>query len=264
MKKILFISIITMVTAIGCTPFKMTVSDELKTNNDEYSVKGRNGTRIKQKISFGEYSSTNIKRSWTKGNSSRSGIGYYETNRMEWVNIISTEYINRKQTIRFNLSDGKNRSEVYCVSRFNAKDLEIGRNPNSILNIGMDILGVGGRSSSNYYVQVFAGEKDNRPWEMVIDNQLSQARPKEYIGYIAKSPTEYYSIVPVTKLEKNGKSGNILAGSIGFEFRNAQGQAVAAVSLIDNGMVFLGKSSAEERFLLANACTALLLQDVIE
>ena len=264
MKKIVAISLSLLILAVSCTPFKMTVSDDLKANNDEYTVKGRNGTRIKQKVSFGGYSTTSIKRSWTKGNSSRFGIGYGGTAQQEWVNIISTEYINKKQTIRFNLVDGNNNSDVYCVSRFNSKDLEIGKSPNSLLNIGMDILGIGGKSSSNYYVQVFASEKDARPWEMVIDNQLSQARPKEYIGYIAKSSTEYYSIVPVTKLEKNGKSGNILAGAIGFEFRNPQGKPVAAVSLIDNGMVFLGRISAEERFLLANACTALLLQDVIE
>ncbi len=99
---------------------------------------------------------------------------------------------------------------------------------------------------------------------MVIDNQLSQAKPKDYTGYLAKSKTEYYSIVPVTKMEIKGKPGNILAGSVGFEFRDAQGRPVAAVSFINKGMVFLGKQTAEERFLLANACTALLLQDVIE
>jgi hypothetical protein len=262
--KVIYTLLLAGIILSSCSPGKMVVSEELKTNKDEYPVKGRNGTRIKQKVTFGEFVTNSVKRSWTRGNSSRSGIGYYETNRMEWVNIISTEYINKKQTIRFELSDGAKLSEVYCVSKFNAKDLEIGRNPNSILNIGMDILGVGGKSSSNYYVQIFTGENEERPWEMVIDNQLSQARPKEYIGYLAKSRNEYYSIVPITKLEQNGKSGNILAGSIGFEFRDSQGKAVAAVSLINNGMVFLGKTSKEERFLLANACTALLLQDVIE
>jgi hypothetical protein len=153
---------------------------------------------------------------------------------------------------------------VYCVSKFNAQDLEIGKNPNSLLNIGMDILGIGGKSTSNYYVQIFSSSSDERPWEMVIDNQLSQARPKEYIGYLAKSKTSYYTIVPVTKLEQNGKSGNILAGSVGFEFRDMNGKAVAAVSLMNKGMVFLAKTTREERFLLANACTALLLQDIIE
>ena len=262
--RVLYTALMASLILIGCTPGKMSVSDELKAGNDEYTVKGKNGTRIKQKLSFGNYATTSIKRSWIKGSQYHNGIGYYEPTRLEWVNIISMEYINRKQTIRFSLADGNNHSDVYCVSRFNARQLEIGHNPNSILNIGMDILGIGGRSSNFYYVQVFASEKDTNPWEMVIDNELTQARPKEYVGYIAKSPTEYYSIVPVTKMEIKGKTGNILAGAIGFEFRDPSGKAVAAVSFINSGMVFLGKVSDDKRFLLANACTALLLQDVIE
>lgn len=191
------------------------------------------------------------------------GLGYMSGEQQEWVNIISTEYINRKQTIRYELSDGQNHSQVFAVSRFNSKDLEIGKNPNSVLNIGMDIFGIGYKSSSMFYVQIFASEKDNRPWEMAIDNEASQARPKKYIGYLAKGKSDYYSIVPVTKAEANGKTGNILAGSVGFEFRDKEGKTKAAVSLIDKGMVYMGKTTAEERFLLANACTALLLQEQI-
>lgn len=247
----------------SCAPMKMSVSDELRSSNDEYSVKGRNGSRIKQKLSFGEYQTSSLKRSWTKGNSARVGFSYTNA-QQEWVNLISMEYIRKRQTVRFELTDGNNVSEVYCVSRFNARELELGKRENSFLNIGMDLLGIGGRSTSTYYVQLHASLSDERPWEMIIDNQASQAKPKEYIGYIAKSRSEYYSIVPVRKLEKNGKSGNILAGSIGYEFRNPQGKPVAAVSLIDNGMVFMGKVDAKERFVLANACAALLLQDEIE
>jgi hypothetical protein len=264
MQKIFYTAVLATLIATSCSTPKMSVSDELKSGNDEYAVKGRNGTRINQKVRFGGYYTTDVNRSWTKGGSAKFGIGYHDA-RQDWVNIISNEYINKRQTIRFNLTDGKKESDVYCVSRFNARDLEIGKSPNSILNIGMDVLGVGGRSSSMYYVQVFTSGKDDRPWEMVIDNQRAQAQPKKYIGYLAKSRNEYYSIVPVNRMEmKNGKSGNTLAGTIGFEFRDAQDKPVAAVSLINNGVVFLGKISDEDRFLLANACTALLLQDEIE
>lgn len=264
MNKIIWTSLIISLFIAGCGTAKMSVSDELKSNNDEYIVKGMNGTRIKQKLSFGEYFTTGIKRSWIRGSSSRFGIATGGPTQDQWVNIISLEYIKRKQTIRFNLTDGTNNSDVYCVSRFNAKELEIGKSPNSLLNIGIDVLGITGRPSDTYYVQIFASGRDDRPWELSIDNYRSQATPKKYVGYLAKSPSEYYSIVPVTRIEKNGKSGNIIAGSIGFEFRDPAGKSVAAVSRLDKGMVFLGKTSVEERFLLANACAALLLQDVIE
>jgi hypothetical protein len=263
MRTIIFSAMVVMLIITGCTSFKMAVNEDLKPVYDEYNVKGRQGILIKQKMSFGEFFTNTVHRSWTKGNSSRFWLGYINPSQQQWINIISVEYINKKQTIRYELNSGGLQSQVYCVSRFNAKDLEIGRNPNSILNIGMDILGVGGRSSSMYYVQIFTSAHDDRPWELALDNQQSQAAPGTYTGYLAKSKDEYYTIVPATKVEMKGKTGNTLMGAIGFEFRNKDGKTVAAVSLIDKGMIYLGKTTAEERFLLANACTALLLQEEI-
>jgi hypothetical protein len=246
----------------ACTPFKMSVSDDLKQDHDEYSVKGRQGILIKQKLGFGEFATTKVKRSWTRGHSSRSGIGYTDAITRDWVNIISMEYIDKKQTMNFSLSDGVRQSDVYCVTRFNAEDLQVGKRENSLLNIGMDIAGIGNLSTSLYYVQLYTGN-DEQPWQLVLDNQATQAKPGKYTGVLAKSRSEYYTIVPVTKLEKNGKSGNTLAGSVGFEIKNPEGRSVAAVSLIDKGMVFLAKVNPEERFLLANLCAALLLQEEI-
>lgn len=262
MKQILSLILIAIFFA-SCSTAKMSVSEELKASHDEYKVKGRQGILIKQKLSFGEFSTSQVKRSWTKGSSLKFGIVSGGTSPEDWVNLISMEYIKRKQTVRFELTDGKLGSAVYCVSRFNARDLEIGKT-NSILNIGMDVLGIGGSSESTYYVQIF-DKQDSRPWEMVIDNQAAQAKAKTYIGYLAKGRDEYYSIVPVRRMENSkGKSGNILAGSIGFEFRDKNDRPVAAVSMIDKGMVFLGKTTREERFLMANASAALLLQQEIE
>ena len=62
---------------------------------------------------------------------------------------------------------------------------------------------------------------------------------------------------------KDGKPAGILFGSVGFEIRNKEGKAVAAVSKIDKGVVYMQGSDEEERFLLANVCAALLMQEVI-
>jgi hypothetical protein len=265
MQRNFYLLLVVAFLSFACGSVKMTVSDDLKANNDEYVVKGKDGTRIKQKLSFGNYYTTGIHRSWVRDRSSKYGIASGNVTDEDYRNIISLTYINRKQTIRYGLTDGNHNSEVFCVSRFNARDLEIGKHPGSILNIGIDLLGITGRPESSYYVQIFENENDIKPWEMMIDNQMSQANPKSYIGYLAKSATEYYSILPVTKMEKvGGKSGNILAGSIGFEFRDPQGRAIAAVSKLDRGMVFLSRVTPSERFLLANACAAILLQDMIE
>ena len=263
MRIILLSALVITIIVTGCASAKMAVSDDLKPAYDEYSVKGRQGILVKQKMSFGEYSTNTVHRSWTKGHYGRTGIGYMDPTRQEWINLISVKYTDKKQTLSYEMNTGTLQSDVYCVSRFNAEDLEIGRNPNSILNIGMDLFGSGVKVSSMYYVQIFASSTENRPWEMVLDNHAAQASPDSYIGRLAKSKDEYYDIVPVRKIEMKGKTGSTFAGSIGFEFRNKYGKTVAAVSLMDKGMVYLGKTTPEERFLLANACTAILLQEVI-
>ncbi len=263
MRPIFFPVLLLCLLAASCSTPKLAVHEDLKPAYDEYAVKGRQGILIKQKMSFGEFATSTVKRSWTKGGESRNGLGYYDAQR-QWINLISETYINRHQTIRFEMTQGSLQSQVYCVSRFNARDLEIGNNPNSILNIGMDLLGAGGDSKSLFYVQLFSSAGDSRPWELVLDNQAAQAKPNEYKGYLAKSKSEYYTLVPTSKMDINGKVGNTLLGAVGFEFRNMAGKTVAAVSLMDRGMIYLAKTSAEERFLLANACAALLLQEQIE
>jgi hypothetical protein len=53
-------------------------------------------------------------------------------------------------------------------------------------------------------------------------------------------------------------------GSAGFEIRNKDGKALAAVSMIDNGVVYLSDISPEEKILLSGVCAALLLQEQID
>jgi hypothetical protein len=62
---------------------------------------------------------------------------------------------------------------------------------------------------------------------------------------------------------KNGKKGILPVGSIGFEIRNKSGMGLAAVPLMDNGKVYISSTDTKERFLLANACTAILLHQTM-
>ena len=259
MKPFLYIFIIIGFLA-GCAPARVALSEGLQ-QHDEYEVKGRQGLLIRQKLAFGPYATTAVKRSWTKGNSARSGFGWNDQ-QGKFVNLISTEYINRKQTVNFSMTDGGNESDVFCASRFQARDLQVGRSDNSLLNIALEIGGIGYSASDLFYVQIFLNNED-QPWQLVLDNAAAQARPKKYTGVIAKSRDEYYTLVPITRMQTKKGTGSILGGSVGYEIQDPAGRAVAAVSLIDKGMVYLGKADARQRFLLANICSAILLQQQI-
>ena len=59
---------------------------------------------------------------------------------------------------------------------------------------------------------------------------------------------------------KNGKTGKMPFGSAGFIIRSKEGKPVAAVSIIDKGVIYLMDADPAERLLLASACTSLLLR----
>ena len=263
MKKYKFFIAITMLV-VGCTPAKMAVEKSNWNNIEEYSVKGRQGLLIKQKLSFGEYRTASIKRSWTKGSSAFAGWTTGRPGYEDYSRIIGVEYSKKKQSVRFELTDNaSHESSAFCVTKVRSKDFVLGNNPNSLFNISLDILGVGDASENLYWIKLYL-KNENHPWEMVLDNEAAQRNSKKYIGVISQSNDRYYTLHPVYALEKkDGKTANMPFGSIGYEIRGKEGKPLAAVSLIDNGVVYFNDISADEKFLMANICTAILLQEEI-
>src|SRR6188768_1358576 len=104
MKKYKFFIAITMLV-VGCTPAKMAVEKSNWNNIEEYSVKGRQGLLIKQKLSFGEYQTSSVKRSWTKGSSAFAGWTTGRPGYEDYSRIIGLEFSMKKQTVRFELTD---------------------------------------------------------------------------------------------------------------------------------------------------------------
>ncbi len=259
MKKLLIVAIGSICLA-SCSAPKMALTSE---GFRELPVKGRNGFLIKQKLTIGELQTSSVKRSWTRGSTTRSGLSIGNPTDPWYENIISMEYNKRKQTMNFQINDAQNNSsEVRCVTKFSSDELFVGNNPNSLLNIGIDLLR-GLSSANSFYSQIFINGQ-SKPWQLLLDNIAMQDKPKTYTGLVAQDKDNYYSLVPVNKmLDKNGVPRKILFGSVGLELRNKEGRAVAAVSFMDNGKVYMNATNKSEEFVLSNICAALLLQQEI-
>ncbi|SMD43296.1 hypothetical protein SAMN00777080_1884 [Aquiflexum balticum DSM 16537] len=264
MKQIIIILFFLTLSA-GCAPANLALLGDDWYGHQKLEVSGRTGILINQKLFFGEFHTPEIRRSWTRGGNSYSGIGFGNYATGEYLNIIGTEYIERKQTIRFDLSDGGLRtSSVFCVSKFQAADLLIG-NDRGILSVGIDLLELKkGNSSSVYFAQIYTPNAAE-PWQLILDNDRAQRHPKTYAGTISMSNGDYYTIYPVSSiLSQNGKALQMPFGSMGLEIRDQSGYPLAAVNLADKGQVYFVRGlDQEERFLMANICTALLLQELI-
>jgi hypothetical protein len=263
--KILSLVLVIIILVQSCTPARMALTGNDWNNPQGLAVKGKNGIFIKQKLSFGEYKTVSVKRSWTKGDSRFVGWTSGRPGYDDYTRIIGTEFDNKHQTMRFEMINGKgDESSVFCVSKFSSTNFTIGKNPNSLVNIIQDIWGKGDASSSTYWAAIYI-KSQSMTWELMLDNQAAMRSPNSYTGLLAQSRDRYYTIVPVNKLmNKKGEPVAIPFGSVGFEIRNKENKALAAVNMMDKGIVYLNDASEEEKFLMANACAAILLQQQLE
>lgn len=229
----------------------------------DYPVKGKNKIFSKESLTFGDYKTLEVDRSWTRGTQATSGITVGIPTDEFYKKLITTDHISRKQTLYFALADNEgNQSKAYSLAQLDAKDFNIGNCPVSAFNLLLDLAGPGVKSANISYTKIYIGSSAEG-WELIIDNQAAQAIPKKYVGYFAKSNTAYYTLIPTSHVKDNkGKVGSMPFGSAGFEIRSMNGQPLAAVSIIDNGVIYLADIAPEERLLLATACTALLLRPV--
>lgn len=259
MRKIFF-HLATVMVMVACTPMKPALS---VADTTAFPVKGRQGLLIKQKISFGDYQTSVVKRSWTRSGNTRVDLLSGQPHDPNYPNLIAMDYADSDQSFYFIMKDFfGNAADVYAVSQFHSEDLQIGDNPNSVINILEDIFGGSGYSENLFYLQIFLNE-DTTPWQLVLDNEAAQRFAGEYTGFFALNNKEFYTLMPITHLD--GKKGpqKIIAGSIGYEIFDSNGKSVAAVSLVDNGEVYLHTKDPSERLLLSSLCAALLLQEDI-
>lgn len=229
---------------------RLVTSEPLNTTGQELTVKGRMGILIKQRLSFGDFHTVSVKRSAVQKWTGYTGM----------PGFIWTEHIEGKQSIKFKLTNGTDTSEATAISRIDNTDLAFGTTSptgpvSSIFKVGT------GDQSNNYSVAIYLN-KTETPWELFLDNNDAQIQPQSYTGYIRRGE-EYYTIAPVWTIERKGKVSKLPFGAAGFEIRDAEDKALAAVSLIDNGVVYLGQLEKHEKFLMANICAALLLQNNI-
>ncbi|TBX69904.1 hypothetical protein EZL74_05670 [Flavobacterium silvisoli] len=242
----------------ACTPFKPALNNADALT--EYPVKGRQGLLINQKISFDTYTSSRVKRSWTKGGNTRLPVAVNPVVDFWYPELLAVDATDKSQTFCFQLSDGlQNHSDAYASAHFETERLLVGNNPNSVVNIMRDVMSVDIDRENMFYAQVFINQ-DAKPWQLVLDNIESQKNAKQYTGLFEYDKGRYYQLKPITHLQTSQGPKAVWMGSVGYEISNPAGQTVAAVSLMDKGMVYLSNANAEERFLLANLCTILLLQ----
>lgn len=219
----------------GCKAPQIYVTPELKENSLMLPVKGRQGFQIGQKLSFGEFTTSKIKRGWTRA--------------YDIPFIVRFQGVKEKFTFQQFGKKGQV-ADVFCAGKFRSVEMT---GLKDYFNIVLN--------EKNHFAGSIIFNGGNEMWDFLLYNPDGRPMDKAKAGFLRKG-NEVFEIHGIRRLA-NGKS-NWSVDFWGFEFLY-KGEAIATVETINNGNVWLKKDlSDNQRLLLASMASALLLRSNLE
>ncbi|HJW18548.1 MAG TPA: hypothetical protein VJ499_15570, partial [Flavisolibacter sp.] len=256
---------------ISCSTARLSVPDKFSAQATKMPVKGINGWQVGQKLNFGNYSTSTIKRGWDFTSSLQyTKFSIRPEEAVLKVFDISIDNNTNKQRGKFHytIGDGNNFTEVYATEKFSEKQLVYkSNNP-----------WIGNASKTKKYDYAFTAailpvEKNAEPWSLVIVNSYDIKKDtahglfdKPYIeeeGY-ATDGKENIAIRPL-RIEKmttkTGKEKKVFGGKIlsGYELQ-WDGGVVAIIDILDNNIWIYNDLEPKEKMILSAISSALLLK----
>ena len=256
----------------SCTAARLSVPEAFQKQSTKYPVKGVNGWMINQKLSFGPYQTSSIKRGWDFSSSVQ-----YTKMRMSpeeavlKVFDINTDKASMKQRgkLQYTIEEGDKLAEIYATETFSEKQLVYKSNNPYI----------GNASKTNSYQYAFTAAivpltlKEKDPWSLVMINKYDIAKDtarrlfdRPYVeeeGY-ATNGKDNIAIRPLridNVTTKSGKQTKVIGGKMlsGYELQ-WDGGVVAIIDILDNNVWIYNDLEPSERFILSSISSAILLK----
>lgn len=232
LKSIPFLVAFTLI--ISCSTSNIAVSENLRLNSSVMEVKGNAGILINQKISFGDFHTSPVKRGWT--------------NRTE-LTVLGIKHENAKQPIEFT-QFGLNGSSADIVGSSNYDN-------------NMFKLFKGLENYSNNFWNGYFGiiiPKDGGPvWEVLVENDNSNTSLKsETDNGIAMDEQGNSIEIKGTKQLVENKFFTDDSKTFGYELYR-YGESIGAVSVIGNGKVWIKNSLNPQDKLIVASISSMLI-----
>ncbi len=224
--------------AITCSAFTTAAAQDLLLapgldSAIEMKARGRQGWQFNQVIRFGEFCTSRARRGWTKG----YDIGF----------TLRFRKASEKLSFTQQTPDGLD-ADVLAVSRFKSTELSMAR---GFLSLPMEY-------ENSFAGSIIPGGDPDRSWEFVLYNPGGSVVKDADCGKARSGKGELIYVNGVQKVE--GMPRWMQAAYFGFEFYK-DGKAIAAVSTVGNGKVWmLPGLDPETKLVVAAMCSALLLR----
>jgi len=257
---------------VSCTAAKLSVPDKFSSQATRLPVKGINGWQINQKLTFGNYHTSAIKRGWDFS----ASIQYTKFNISPEEAILRVFDINtdkeknyQRNKFQYTLEDGNFVTEIYATEKFSEKQLVYkSNNP-----------WIGNASKTNKYEYSFTAAivpltaSNDAPWSLVMINKYDIAKDtarklfdRPYVeqeGY-ATNGKENIAIrsLQIDKVTtKNGKQTKVVGGKMlsGYELQ-WDGGVVGIIDILDNSIWIYNDLEPQEKLILSSISSAILLK----
>jgi hypothetical protein len=256
----------------SCTAAKVSVPEAFQKQSTRYSVKGLNGWMINQKLSFGPYQTSTVKRGWDFTSSvqyTKFRISPEEAILKVFDVNTDRRNLNQRNKFQYSLQEGEQLAEIFATEKFSERQLVYKSNNPYI----------GSASKTNRYDYAFTAAivpltgKEKDPWSLVMINKYDIAKDtarrlfdKPYVeeeGY-ATNGKENIAIRPL-RIEnittKSGKQTKVFGGKLlsGYELQ-WDGGVVAIIDILDNSIWMYNDLEASDKFLLSSIASAIMLK----
>lgn len=231
MKNLILASLL-LVLLGACAMPNILVSDELKNGTQPMDVKGRQGWNFNQVLRYGQYTTSEVKRGWTRSSE---------------INFV-LRFQRASQKLSFvQYGPGELSAEVFTVGEFKNNEIDLLDN---FLSYSVKY--------KNTYAGTIVLPNDANEWEFVVNNPEASDPDEAELGSVRDKQGRIISIRGVKEFDGRKVWGRYQ--NYGFEF-SMQGRALGAVSIINAGMVWLHPDlDAELRIVTASLASALLLR----
>lgn len=266
------ILIIVLVVLSSCTAAKVQVPEKFSSQATQMQVKGINGWQVGQKLSFGNYTTSVIKRGWDfTGSLQYTKFRMRPEEALLKVFDINTDNNTNWQRSRFQytLQDGNNVAEIYATEKFSEKQLVYkSNNP-----------WIGNASKTSRYDYAFTAaivpltNKVEEPWSLVLINKYDVAQDTarklfdapyvEEEGY-ATNGKENIAIRPL-RIDKittaKGEETKVFGGKMlsGYELQ-WDGGVVGIIDILDNSIWLYNDLEPADKLVLSSIASAILLK----
>jgi hypothetical protein len=269
----LTILIISLLTISSCTSIQLAVPEQFSSQATKMHVKGVNGWQIGQRLSFGKYNTSKVKRGCniTSTRQDRNSGITTEERILKVFNIQKENTTSNQRTkYQYTLQDGNLAAEVFCLEKMTKEELVVRSN----------IRWLGDTYQTKNYQYSFSAailpmtREDDEPWQLVLYNNYDRSKDTarrlldlpyvEEEGWVSNGK-ETITIRPIRVRNVTTKKGREAQMPVkmlsGYELRIEDG-VVAIIDTFDHNIWIYNELDAPTKLVIASIGSALMLRKI--